>query len=373
MLKRLYVDNFRCLSNFELTPSAQVAALVGPNGGGKSAVFHVFRALQSLLVSGEQVDRALPPWSLTRWDSRRTQRIELDVEVATQQFHYTLAVTQSEDQRGSRIQAEELRSGSDILYRMADGIVELHQDQRSTSAPTSFPFVATRSFLPLLETNAKNDEIRSFKSWLSSIFLFALNPWAMQPVSESEGDGIAIDGMNFVSWFRTLVQESPEVVAQLTEDLSPVIPGLQTISLRSVGLNTRALVLACQLGSRKFDLNVGELSEGQRALLVLYTVLRTAARRASLLMFDEPDNFITLSEIQPWLSDLRETVSLTTQGTLLVISHHPEVIDYLAADQALYLSRSDDGPTRITSVASELDRSDGVLVSEWLRHGGSSG
>jgi ABC-type glutathione transport system ATPase component len=112
---------------------------------------------------------------------------------------------------------------------------------------------------------------------------------------------------------------------------------------------------------------LNELSDGQRALLVLYTILHAVARQASLLVFDEPDNFVAQAEIQPWLSSLREAVVSSRRGTLLVISHHPEVIDYLAPDQALYLWRGEDGPARVREL--EVDREQGLSASEWLKLG----
>ncbi len=40
MLKRLYVDNYKCLVNFEFVPQ-QIQLLLGVNGTGKSSVFDV--------------------------------------------------------------------------------------------------------------------------------------------------------------------------------------------------------------------------------------------------------------------------------------------------------------------------------------------
>jgi DNA repair exonuclease SbcCD ATPase subunit len=44
MLKRLYVDNYRCFVNFTLD-SQELTLLVGPNGSGKSSVLDVLFAL----------------------------------------------------------------------------------------------------------------------------------------------------------------------------------------------------------------------------------------------------------------------------------------------------------------------------------------
>ena len=48
MITRLYVDNFRCLVNFELK-FQDFTLLAGLNGSGKSSVLDVIYALQLLL------------------------------------------------------------------------------------------------------------------------------------------------------------------------------------------------------------------------------------------------------------------------------------------------------------------------------------
>ena len=54
MLKRLYVDNYKCLVNFEFQPP-QHALILGKNGTGKSAVFDVIASLRGW----EKIDRHL--------------------------------------------------------------------------------------------------------------------------------------------------------------------------------------------------------------------------------------------------------------------------------------------------------------------------
>ncbi len=168
-----------------------------------------------------------------------------------------------------------------------------------------------------------------------------------------------------------LQQERPFITERLRGHIEPVLPGL--IGLRPVkqGAETKYLTCDCQVGGHSFTLTFGELSEGQRILTILYAILEALAERVSLLVFDEPDHFVAEPEIQPWLSLLRERVVAAGRGTLLVISHHPEVIDYLGADQVLYVSRAGDGPSR--SRLLEVDRETGQPVSTLLRLGSVGG
>ena len=48
MIKRLFVDNYKCLVNFELHLQ-ELSLLLGPSGVGKTAVLDIVYALRQLL------------------------------------------------------------------------------------------------------------------------------------------------------------------------------------------------------------------------------------------------------------------------------------------------------------------------------------
>ncbi|MGD1703809.1 AAA family ATPase [Dapis sp. BLCC M229] len=49
MLKKLYVNNFKCLVNFEIKLS-NINLLLGANGSGKTTVFEVLHKLQKFIL-----------------------------------------------------------------------------------------------------------------------------------------------------------------------------------------------------------------------------------------------------------------------------------------------------------------------------------
>jgi predicted ATPase len=80
MLERIYIDNFRCFTNFEFVPK-RLNLLLGANGSGKSALFEVIAAVVDVVTGSIDAADAFPTNSRTRWDGRDTQRVELDARV----------------------------------------------------------------------------------------------------------------------------------------------------------------------------------------------------------------------------------------------------------------------------------------------------
>lgn len=91
----------------------------------------------------------------------------------------------------------------------------------------------------------------------------------------------------------------------------------------------------------------GELSDGERALIAVHALLHTVAGPGKVLVLDEPDNYLGLREIQPWLAEVAER-SLRSDGPqVILISHHPDALNFLALEKGWRMFRDRGGPTRI--------------------------
>ena len=82
----------------------------------------------------------------------------------------------------------------------------------------------------------------------------------------------------------------------------------------------------------------------------VHVILLGIGRRASVLCLDEPDNFVSIREIQPFLIELSD-VGYETGVQVLLISHSAEVIDYIGPEGALLLERPEGSQTRVGAVA----------------------
>src|SRR5438445_13536055 len=78
MLERLYVDNYRCLVNFECRFGSK-QLILGPNGGGKTTLFNVLATMRDFCINGVPPDNLFLGYTRTRWQDVPEQTFELDV------------------------------------------------------------------------------------------------------------------------------------------------------------------------------------------------------------------------------------------------------------------------------------------------------
>lgn len=133
MITRLYVDNFRCLVNFELKLE-NFHLLAGLNGSGKSSVLDVVDGLQRLLSGQAKVnDKSVLPYaSRTRWSDRDTQVVELHTQVGGEEMRYRLKVQHESGGRRARI-IFEYRA---VLQKTIPGFQKLRLEKVGSEART---------------------------------------------------------------------------------------------------------------------------------------------------------------------------------------------------------------------------------------------
>jgi predicted ATPase len=364
MLKRLYIDNWRCFANFEM-PFEPIQCLAGSNGVGKSSVLDVLQALKSFVTRGATIASVLPTDSLTRGSKATVQRFELEVDHDLDRYRYSLTIEHDDVRRMPRVRQEALHVNGGKLFDFDMGQVQLYRDDHSVG-PT-FRFDWTLSGLGTVGVGQDNRKLDWFRRWLGGMRLIQINPFKMAAEADTECEDLDKDAGNFAAWYQHLALDEPEVVARLTERLKTVWPAFRSFRLERAGDRVRILTAqfhASPSDSSTVSYRLTELSDGQRCLIVLHALLALAPATAGYLLgIDEPVNFVTLPEIQPWLGDLLEAAE--DGGVQLLLSgHHPDLLDYMGAERIRMLTRSDGGPTRVRAFST--DDESGLAPSELL-------
>lgn len=367
MLKKLYVDNYKCLVNFEVAFS-ELSLLLGPNGVGKTSVLDVMFALHKLLGGAAKVNdgHIFPTQSLTRWQKLDTQVFEIEVELKDAgTMSYRIEVEHDRPTRRARIVLERLTADAKPLFEFERGEVHLYRDHHS-AGPT-FPADWSESALARVPPAKDNQRLTKFLNFARKVQVCGLYPHSFETESRSEDPWLFQDGSNFSAWYRHVFQERQDLVPEYTDALRDVIDGFKSIRLATVGEETRALMVIFEENDKRYELRLDELSDGQRALIAIYALIYMTAGQGYTLFLDEPDNYVALPEIQPWLMALSDTCGDTVPQAV-ICSHHPELIDYLGGDRGLLLKRERSGATTANKLKT-LTIKDGLKLSELISRG----
>jgi predicted ATPase len=238
MITKIYIDNFRCFTNFELE-LGPFHLLLGENGTGKSTLFDVLSRIRSLL-GGSSVEECFFPSELTAWDTRTAQDFAVEMRVGDDQFRYELRIEHNLGELKQRIAEERFLWNSQVFYRFENGEAHLYHVAGSEIIEgTSFPFDWTRSFIPLLPERTDNQPLCRFRQAVYQWLSVRLVPPLMDTFSKQESNVIAPSGANFSSWYRYLTQAHPEVIEQVARSLRDVIPGMQHLRFARMGETMR--------------------------------------------------------------------------------------------------------------------------------------
>ena len=369
MLTRLYADNFRCLVNFELRLDAK-NVLMGNNGSGKSAVLQTLAHLRRLLLGEGQVRDVFNKNSLTRWDLRTTQTFELDAKLNEGDYSYRMTIEHSSTADLCKVGSENLTCSGKTLFRFEGGRARLFNDHGNPGPEVLFDW--TRSGIGAVLPRDDNRLLTNFKNFVNHILVLRPNPALMVESSEQETEYPGEDLSQFVGWLRHFSQEDPEQFGQFVGMLrDEVFSGLKSLRFpHQATSDTRVLYATLQAalaeGSRTYDLRFSELSDGQKMLVALHGIVAFGMRPGITLCLDEPANFLSLPEIQPWLLKLSDRID-AGNGQCILVSHHPEVINLLSPQYGQWLERKSGAQTRIIPVARES--SDGLTISELVARG----
>ena len=371
MLTRIHIDNYKCLTNFDLRLK-NLTLLAGANGCGKSAVFEVMDKLSDF-ARDMRVEKLFLADDLTRWTTKREQRFELEFSTDGGVFAYELDIDHKPGRkRDAEIKSEQLRYGGKPVLSHSDRELKLYRDD---GKEYTYPFGRFRSALATEADERSYSRLHRFRDLLCRFQTLSLVPGLIDSGSKAESDVLARDGANFAAWYRGQILNDPHQLQRGTRRLAEILPGFAGLKLSARTGDYRELLatFSSEGDGTSHSYRFDQLSDGQRALLVLYSLVfetipdtGSASDSADIprtLFLDEPDNYVTLPELQPWLAELEDGAGDTLPQVVLV-SHHPEAIDFLAGN-TVWLAREPESHTRIV----EPRNNTGLRMSEVYARG----
>ena len=337
MLQRLYVHNFRCLENFELILKEMPSALlIGKNGSGKSTISHVLEVFQSISRGTNRVRELVKQKDFARGRSDVTIRFELEVLLNNKLYKYVLALELPEKFRELRVLEEQLLVSAEPIYSRKEAEVTLHTISQNREAQflVDWHLVA----LPVIQEQSETDPLHIFKTWLTRTIILAPIPSLMTGDSNGETLEPKRDGSNFGEWLSGLLSRYPAAYTQVDKYLREVMPDIQDFQNELIGKDFKSTIVRFEANNGNLSVDFKDLSDAEKCFFLCAVVLAANNSYGPLFCFwDEPDNYLSLSEVGHFVTSLRR--SFKNKGQILATSHNEEAIRKFSDENTFLLDR----------------------------------
>jgi ABC-type cobalamin/Fe3+-siderophores transport system ATPase subunit len=362
MLQRLYVHNFRCLENFELNlKDLPSSLLIGKNGTGKSTIAFALEVLQSIGRGINRVSQLIQAKDFNSGRSGIPIRFEIEVLLKEQLYKYVLALELSpENPKEIRVFEEQLLVAGNPIYSREVSQVNFYSSPQEAQFQLLWHLVA----LPLIQVQSETDPLYIFKNWLSRMIILAPIPSLMTGESSGETLEPERNGSNFGEWFSGLLRRYPAAYTQVDRYLREVMPDIQDIQNEPIGKDAKSMIVQFEANNQTLSLDFKDLSDGEKCFFLCAVVLAANKYYSPFCFWDEPDNYLSLSEVGHFITTLRR--SFKNSGQILVTSHNEEAIRKFSNENTFVLDRKSHLEPTLIRMLSDISIN-GDLVDTLIR------
>ncbi len=369
MLQRLYIHNFRCLENFELNlKDASSTLLIGKNGSGKSSIASALTLLQCIGRGGTKLGDLIGPEDITQNRINVPVRFELDVLIDKKLVKYILALELPTKFRELRVLEEKLVIENHTIYTRQSAQITLfpnhgtNQNRPESSFSLDWHMVA----LPIIQAQTDTNPADFFKTWLAQMIILAPVPSFMSGDSTGEDSLLPKrDGSNFGEWFSSLLSQYPAAYSTMADYLREIMPDFRAIKNILAGKDAKSIQVQFSSSNTRFDLAFDALSDGEKCFFLCAVVLAANEHYGPIFCFwDEPDNYLAISEVGHFVVGLRRSV--LNKGQLLMTSHNGEAVRKFSKENILMLDRKSHLEPTLIKRLSDLEI-DGDWVAAFTR------
>ncbi|NWH05341.1 AAA family ATPase [Desulfobacter latus] len=360
MLQKLYINNFRCLENFELKINTASTLLIGKNGTGKSTVASAFQIFQNIGRGINRLGNLIKKKDFSHGRIDLPMRLEIEVFLSQDLYSYILAIELPENFREPRILEEELKVNDRSIF--SRNIAQVNLLDNTTNHQSNFMVDWHLVALPVIQKQSEQDPLYIFENWLAHMIILAPIPSIMAGESENQTLMPERDTKNFGEWFTGILSMYPAAYMLIDTYLKKRMPDLLDFQNEQTGKNHKSMNVRFKEKSAKMTIPFNDLSDGEKCFFLSAVVLAANESYGPLFCFwDEPDNYLSLSEVGHFLIALRK--SFEKGGQLFATSHNSEAIQkFSEKNTLLFYRKSHFEPTRVKLV-DELSVKDDLLTA----------
>jgi predicted ATPase len=324
------------------------ALLIGKNGAGKSTVSMTLEILQRIGRGINRVGHLVQTKDFARGRSDVPIRFEIEVLIDEKLYQYTLALELPENFEELRIIEEQLMVSGNPIYSRQSASVTLHN--YDAKFMIDWHLVA----LPVIQVQSEVDPLHVFKNWLALMIILSPIPSLMTGESNGETLKPKRDGTNFGEWFSGLLSRYPAAYTLVDKYLREIMPDLRDVQNELIGKNAKMMSVQFQENHANWRIYFEDLSDGEKCFFICAVVLAANKYYGPLFCFwDEPDSFLSLSEVGHFVMSLRR--SFETGGQILATSHNSEAILKFSNENTLVLYRKNHLEPTLVRLLNEID------------------
>ena len=263
-------------------------------------------------------------------------RFEIEVQLKSKKYSYSIAFEFPEGFKELRVFEEKLTVDSKSVYSRK--LAEVHLAKNGNQKDAQFRIDWHLVALPIVQQQSARDPSFVFKQWLARMLILRPMPSLIRGDSDRETLEPNPQVTDFGAWFAGLLADALSAYRKIDEYLKQVMPDLKDIKNRLVGTDSRSLVVQFSNDQGSVTIPFEDLSDGEKCFMICALVLAATDAYGPVLCFwDEPDNFLALSEVGHFVLALR--TAFQAGGQFIATSHNPEAIRRFSGENTLILYR----------------------------------
>ena len=339
MIKRIKVQNYRCLQQFELKcADVDVMLTLGLNGVGKTTLLKVLSLLQQIASGVSAIPDLFLISDFSFAETKdKIMRVELETEREGKRYQYCLALELPERFTRLRVFEEALTCDEERLYGRKVSQVLLGE-----KAGCGFLLDWHQFALPMIQDKDGDERIANFKKSLMEMVLVSPMPNVMGDTLSGDGGYLKMDASNLAAWISECQLSAPKsyamIVDRLRDGIFPDLVGYE-FAKDNDDSPRRLTFIFEKTGAGIIRSRFGTLSDGEKCE-ILSTVIgvKAALGMCDFCYWDEPDNFLAISEVRMMISALRADMA-AAKGQYFFSSHSLQALDAVPVERVKVFMR----------------------------------
>lgn len=338
-----------CVKNYSIHNDTRVAfspitVFVGPNGGGKSALFDAL--LNFSMLSRGNIGQAFGqyPYSYAATKYRgagRVARIGFDMQMSIAQdsaerLRYRINYSQQGRAEAGTpvfdIHTEKLESiGNEVFFDREEPDTSPLSGASSYLSRDTGILAAIRRAEASAPGGAYPPTIVECAKQISRFNKFRLDPQklghpsAFPDLASPEPPRIEYEGENLAATLYFMSETGHPALNAIRTKVREALPGFEDFEFNSVG--AQRIGFSVRFSDQRQTINAARLSDGQRLAVGLMALIY-APNRPSILMLEEPENGLTATVQRVFYRAIRELAlaEVTSDRSQVLISSHSPFI-----------------------------------------------